>query len=297
MEAHKQEILNTRVGGLGGSDAAMVLKIGQKGIESLSESDKIRLAVMTGQIPYKPIPTNEAMQRGNDFEKWLHENELKNFEWNDKLFLKNNTYSFKVFAHADFTHYDEYYFPNGVVIEAKCTSKNIDDTISDYIAQLQWYYSLGVSVVQICHCMQNEDFERKNFRVIEKDLNIISQIRKGLKLIDEFIKGWVYVPKEEWTDGDLLPFEKTEIELMYKSLSEIKLLEAEIEMYKANLLKMFEDNNVKSLRADEYSITYVGESITKTLDKAKLFKDHPEISEGDYQKTTVKKPYLKITLK
>ena len=297
MEAHKQEILNTRVGGLGGSDAAMVLKIGQKGIESLSESDKIRLAVMTGQIPYKPIPTNEAMQRGNDFEKWLHENDLNGFEWNEKISLKNNIYPFDVFAHADFIYYDRYYYPNGSVIEAKCTSKNIDDTISDYKAQLQWYYLIGVSQVQICHCMQNEIFEYNKFKPIKKDNEIISQLHTGLKLIDKFVKGWVYVPKEEWTDGDLLPFEKTEIDLMYKSLSEIKRLEAEIEMYKSNLLKMFEENNVKSLKADEYSITYVGESITKTLDKSKLFKDHPEISESDYQKTTVKKPYLKIQLK
>ena len=245
---------------------------------------------MTGQIPYKPIPTNEAMQRGNDFEKWLHEKYYSNVRSNAKIELINNPYSFAVFAHAD-------YLIGLSVGEAKCTNKNIFETAKDYKAQLQWYFLLGTESVTLFHCNQNDDFESFSLIGIGIDNEIISQLHTGLKLIDEFIQGWVYVPKEEWTDGDLLPFEKTEIELMYKSLSEIKRLEAEIETYKSNLLKMFEDNNVKSLKADEYSITYVGESITKTLDKSKLFKDHPEISESDYQKTTVKKPYLKIQLK
>ena len=292
MEAHKQEIHATRVGGLGGSDAAMVLKIGRKGIESISESDKIRLAVMTGQIPFKPIATNEAMERGNEFEKWLGEN----------IYLKSNGYesnpliygfspkSFTIFAHPDFL------FQN-YVIEAKCTSKDIVKTEKDYTAQLQWYYMLGMNKVYLCHGLQNEPFYKYKTKLIQRNLKTINELRTGLQLIDTFIQGWTYEPKEEWTDGDLMPFEKTAVERMYNSLAEIKRLEAKIETYKADLLKVFEENNVKSLKGENYSISYVGETVTRTLDKSKLFKEHPEIIESDFSKTTVKKPYLKITLK
>lgn len=292
MEAHKQEIHATRVGGLGGSDAAMVLKIGRKGIESLSESDKIRLAVMTGQIQFKPIATNDAMERGNEFEKWLGENiYTSNTGWksNPKINLTHG-YSFKVFAHPDF-------FSKNIVIEAKCTSKDIVKTEEDYEAQLQWYYMLGINKVYLAHVLQSDDFELHKTKLIQRNSKTIYELRTGLQLIDAFIQGWTYESKEEWTDGDLMPFEKTAVERMYNSLAEIKRLEAKIETYKADLLKVFEDNNVKSLKSENYSISYVGESVTRTLDKSKLFKEHPEINEGDYSKTTVKKPYLKITLK
>ena len=50
---HKTEIITSRKGGFGGSDAKMFLKVGKNGIESLSETDKMRIAVALGQIPYK----------------------------------------------------------------------------------------------------------------------------------------------------------------------------------------------------------------------------------------------------
>ena len=42
ITAHEQEIATSRVGGLGGSDAALVYKIGRSGIEGLSNTDKKR---------------------------------------------------------------------------------------------------------------------------------------------------------------------------------------------------------------------------------------------------------------
>ena len=45
---HQQEIESTRRGGFGGSDAKMIYKIGLKGIESLNNTDKIRIAVAKG---------------------------------------------------------------------------------------------------------------------------------------------------------------------------------------------------------------------------------------------------------
>ena len=42
-QAHAEEIKQTRIGGLGGSDAAMVLRIGQRGLSALTATDTKRL--------------------------------------------------------------------------------------------------------------------------------------------------------------------------------------------------------------------------------------------------------------
>ena len=53
---HQQEIQSTRVGGFGGSDAAMFLRIAKKGgVEGLSNTDLYRIAVAMGIKPYVPV--------------------------------------------------------------------------------------------------------------------------------------------------------------------------------------------------------------------------------------------------
>ena len=54
--AHIEEIETTRIGGFGGSDAAMFYKIGLKGLSALTNSDKKRIRVAKGLDEYKPIP-------------------------------------------------------------------------------------------------------------------------------------------------------------------------------------------------------------------------------------------------
>ena len=58
-----------------------------------------------------------------------------------------------------------------------------------------------------------------------------------------------------------------------------------------------QSNNIQTLKSDEYSIIYVPDSVKITLDKKKLFTEHPEIKEQDYLKTSPRKAYLDITLK
>ena len=66
---HQQEIENTRVGGFGGSDAAMFLRIAKKGgVEELSNTDRYRIAVAMGIKPYVPVSPTEAMNNGHIFE-------------------------------------------------------------------------------------------------------------------------------------------------------------------------------------------------------------------------------------
>src|SRR5690554_2062419 len=160
----KQEIIATRKGGFGGSDAKMFYKVGQKGIEALSDTDKRRIAVALGQVEYIETPTTEAMEAGNEFEKWLAENIYpggqSNFMIEPEKPLSTN---FKIFAHADF-----YYSWTKTVLEAKYTSSDARQTKRDYMAQLQWYYMLGADKVFLNKGCQGEPFEINREVFIER---------------------------------------------------------------------------------------------------------------------------------
>jgi len=48
QQKQKREIVETRKGGFGGSDAKMFYKVGLKGLSALSDTDKRRIAVALG---------------------------------------------------------------------------------------------------------------------------------------------------------------------------------------------------------------------------------------------------------
>ena len=295
QQKQKREIVETRKGGFGGSDAKMFYKVGLKGLSALSDTDKRRIAVALGQAEYIEIPATEAMEAGNEFERWLRSkySEENGWESNYKLesdFIKPR--NFKIFAHADF-----YDIENDIVIEAKYTASDLKTTISDYMPQLQWYYLLGVDKVYLVKGYQDEPFELYDEKFIERDDKFIEILRNGISLIDDFCNDFVYKEKDEWTTFDLMPHEQAAAEVMFNYLSQIKKMEEEVEKQKAIMLDLMLKNGVKSLKSDGYTLTVVPGSIRSTFDNSKLLKEHPEINESDYLKTSIVKPYLKITLK
>ncbi len=296
QQKQKKEIVETRKEGFGGSDAKMFYKVGLKGLSALSDTDKRRIAVALGQAEYIEIPATEAMEAGNRFEKWIGGSKFRVEDgWINNYKLRNDHISprnFSVFAHADF-----YDIENDIVVEAKYTTSDLETTISDYMAQLQWYYLLGVYQVHIVKGYHGSDFEKFDEKFIEYDPNYINVLLHGISLIDDLCDDFVYQEKDEWTIFDLLPHEQKAAEVMFNYLSTIKKMEDEVDKQKRMLLDVMIKNNVKSLRHDDYIVTVVPESVRSTFDKKKLLAEHPEINESDYLKTSIVKPYLKITLK
>lgn len=299
METNKltNEIEMTRTGGLGGSDAAMVYKIGLNGLTALNNSDKRRLAVMLGIVPYVPIFQTSAMRKGHDFEDFIYENKTLNciIEKEKYLEIKTNL-NFKIFCHADF-----YNSVNRIVYECKYSKHTLEEVKQINYPQLQWYYLLqNKKVVLVYHPQisefENFDIDKIQFLEIEKDDKTIEILWNGLKLINDYIKDFNYEEKEEWKEEDLLPFEQKEVNVLYDYLTEIKRLESQVEERKQYLLEVMKNNNIKSITSDKYRITYIAPSEVKTFDKIKLFKEHPEINETDYLKTSKKKDYVKIDL-
>ena len=97
--AHKNEIEVTRVGGFGGSDAAMFYRVGLKGLSALTNSDKKRIRVAKGIDEYKPIHVNEAMQRGHDFEDWYAKQSFAPVAQREAKLQADLALNFDIFAH------------------------------------------------------------------------------------------------------------------------------------------------------------------------------------------------------
>lgn len=291
---HHLEIQTSRTGGFGSSDARLFYKIGSKGLESLNNTDKIRIAVAKGLREYKPVSVNAAMQKGHDFEDWFEKLEIvKDAEREVKL-SKQLANNFDTFFHADF-----YFESTNTVFELKCV-QNPFMAFENYEEQLQWQIMIFDCGLYLAVCDSNaETFEEGYIGLtgVNADKNIIETLKKGIRILDENWDTLDLTVGEDWEETDLMFWEQPEVVAMANYLTEIKALEMQAEAQKAKVLQIMLDNNIKSLKSDLYTITLVPESTTNTFDKKKLLSEHPEIKEADYTKKSERKAYIKVTLK
>ena len=289
---NKQEIEATRVGGFGGSDAKMFYKIGLKGLSALNNTDKKRIRVAKGLDEYKPIPMNEAMQRGHDFEDWYAEQKFAPIAEREVKLSCQLANNFETFFHADFSDcFDE-------VWELKCV-QNPDDAVRDYYEQLQWQHLIGVKKLWLVVCDSTKSFEEGTAfpEIIERNEKVIKILRNGIRLLDENWDELDLTVGEDWNETDLMPFEKNDIAAFTSYLQRIQELEKLAEESKEKVFQFMKDNNIKSLKSDSYTVTFTPDGTKSTLDKSKLFKEHPEINETDYLKTSPRKAYITVKLK
>ena len=247
---HKQEIEVTRVGGFGGSDANLFYRVGLRGLSALNNTDKKRIRVAKGMDEYKSIQMNDAMQRGHDFEDFYEMSESTSLMSREVLFSAELAKNFKTFFHADFS--DKYY-----VYELKCV-QNPDNVEKDYEAQLQWQAMISGMKVCLVVCDSAKRFEDYNEPIeITRDENVISILKNGIRLIDENWETLDLNVGEEWSDSDLMPFEKNDIAVFTSYLQRIQQLEELAEESKAKVFQFMKDNNIKSLKSDSYTVTFI----------------------------------------
>lgn len=296
-ESHNNEIIQSRVGGFGGSDAAMFYRIGKNGLAALTQTDKKRIRVAKGIDEYTSFNPTAAMTRGHEFENWVEEHQkeilpLRTEKLQREVLLeKELAQNFRTFAHADF-------FDGYIVYELKCVA-NEEMAMDNNYNQLQWYYMLGAELVELVTHDSSKEFDPKNINITaayKSNFDIDTMIF-GIKLLDENWDTIDLTLKDELTEDDLMPYERTEVDILYKYLNQIEVLEKEAEDKKKKLLHMMRENGVKSIKSDRYNIIYIPEGITAKFDNKKLLKDHPEIKESDYTNKVKREDYLKITLK
>lgn len=298
-QEHKQEILSSRIGGFGGSDAKLFYTIASRGVNKLSATDLFRISVAKGENESKSIPETPAMAAGHAFEDYVEKLLLKKkgFEREVKLCSKLSD-KFDTFAHADF-----YNSEKKTVIECKFTQGNVDKTSKTYYAQLQWYYLLGVNRVflynghgDVNDILTNGIVDTLEIEEIERDEIFIDSLHTGIILLASVWDDLKVEIGEEWTQGDLLAFDADNINLFTDKLRQIERLEADAKELREQIKGLFELYNIKSLKSDNYLITYVAESVRETLDADKLKKEHKEIDFSLYKKQSNVKSSIKIKL-
>lgn len=289
---HAQEIKNSRIGGLGGSDASIVLKIGQGGLATLSATDHKRLAIMLGMCEQDDWNGNAYTNAGHAFEDWVE----TSMPWNGTTFEREKVLTqplaknFKVFAHAD------YVTDSGTVVECKFVQSTTDKCESKHWAQLQWYYMLGAPQVHLCHGTGTADpFEvwETNVRPVERDEETIKYLLAGLQTLDEAIGGgWKPEIVEKVSVADVPEVVAEAFMKLAEANAKKKAIEEEEAAAKAILIEYLEGyqlNGIVSADGSKHQVLYSKGGITKTFDTGALAKDYPQIDLGKYYKQTKRK--------
>jgi len=300
-KAHAEEIKTSRVGGLGGSDAAMVLKIGRNGLHSLSNTDVKRLRVMLGLDEPCNFGGNAATEAGHAFEDFIAER-LKmiyplGFEREAKM-IGEDFGSFKTFAHADYLVTEDH------VIECKFVQDTTQNVLAKYYAQLQWYYYLGADCVTLCHGVGGvEPFNVADYTFLDvpRDESAVEAIRNGLRLILEYCQN--EQAGSAPVEVDMQAKQRKLVRKYFTRKRKVDAMTAEMEQIKAELQAEMEAGNIEkvsgALDSEKTAVVIFRKGSTRrTLDTTKALAKYPKLNEqGDLWKTTTAKSSLTIQIK
>ena len=298
------EIESTRVGGFGGSDAALFLRIAKKGgVEGLSNTDLYRIAVAMGIKPYAPVSPTEAMQNGHIFED-SYERMLKDsgitFEREVKLVAECQPANFRIFAHADFVINGKSAVKKFLIVhECKFIQdeeKTVDVVAETYKAQLQWYYMLGVvEYVDLIRGYGDPEHPSTQSLIIEKNEDIIDALKLGIRLLDEAISdGWVPEIEEEFAcamsekmqniihDYEKLKFQKSAIDQKLEELQK-------------QIVEYMTISNVAKINGTLGTISRTADSIVESFDSDKFKKENVKLY-NKYIKKSTRKGSLRYTI-
>lgn len=314
-----EEIRNTRISGLGSSDAERVLRISRTG--KISEADNFRLAVMLGiEQPLEfSSPSTEMGHVIEDsvFEvvKQRYESAVSNPFYRSEELTKK--FGFGVFNHIDFEVIDD---SKLIWIENKAVIGSVFETIDKYKAQLSWHWmllqekakELGKSPhLILSHYDTNgidsifeHSFEAERLKFVhfvpagaDKWLkHNAEQMLQGFDIISSCIHNFEYEKKQELTSDELDGEVSSLISEVGLVLQQIKIAEQKVENFKAQMIDMMRDKGIKSIKTDYFSMTYIEPSRRSTFDSKKFAQEHPEEYEK-YLKISQVKESLKITLK
>ena len=290
-QEHAQEIKNTRVGGLGGSDAAILMKIGEYGLAALTMTDNKRLATMLGLSEQNDWGGNAYTNAGHAFEDWAEKvlPHGKRFE-REKFMTQPLARNFKTFAHADFVENDAH------VTECKFVQDTIAKVIDKYYAQLQWYYLLGATTVTLYHGQGTADpFEVHEAELvpIQRDEVAIEILLNGIRILDGALaNGW------QPTAQDKIAYAETPemVQRAFDKLQEIKAKKAELDAVEAeakSVIKIYlEDWSLTGIVAAgevRHMVVYNKPQTKLTFNAEKFLQEHPEFDRPEYyKKSTVK---------
>lgn len=324
MENYKQEISQSRVGALGGSDGNLLAQVASLGY--VPKSAYKRLAVMKGLIEKDDI-TTRVMRYGDFIEQSIFDS----LSANDERYISNplwvsGKYSkdgCRLICHPDFVLYDE---EKKVlkVWECKATKFSPRQTRDNYLNQLFIEWTIANEIVKargerwtvqmfLCHYSTEGVNIDDEFTFVPERLSIhklrltpnVFDIDKAMELVSEFASTFDYYTEEEEVDSRYLPENvRTEFDAVTSVLAEIKERESKVEDFKRRLCVFMQDKGLKSIRSESWNITLVNATESVSFDSKKFLADyaakHPKKVKKlrkDYEKRTARGAYVTIKLK
>ena len=324
MNEAKQEIIATRTGCLGGSDARLIQSIAEAG--KIPQSAMKRLAVCKG-LAEQPQFTNPAIEFGNYIESMVFESlHSQDARWQSNPCLVSGKYSRKnveVIDHADFLLVDD---DKKVITIAECKAvrSTFEQARDEYKWQLAHHWVLGQELAKthgnykvrllLCHYYTEgidltQPFEFDPSRLTVKQLRNMDKLSKSYRIaeamdmIDAFLEDFNEYYEQEEVDANLLPANvQSQFSEVAQFLREIKEREAKVDAFKAKLYDFLSERGIKKVSCDDFSFTVVAPTQQISVDYKALFTQEIEAKKPrvakhlkeKYKKATNKRGYVVI---
>lgn len=315
---YKDEIISSRVGNLGGSDARILAAIAKNGCVQRAQVE--RLAIAKG-LYERPNITNIAMQYGDFIENMIYYSLVQVDErWESNKCFRSQKYGREglgLLVHIDFSLFDESRDkPLLLWVECKATTTDIEQTYKDYKEQLYVEYVLGKELaeqlgadfkLELCHYDASVMFEDEFQLQFAFDPDKISRkkvifkkpvfdISSGMDIAAQYVSEMTEYKREE-IDWDYLPAEVQEqMKQVNNILVSIKEKQDSIEEFKSRFYDFLCKNEIKSVKTPYFTISRVDESVSIQFDKVRFTAEHPELA-AKYQRAVKKKGYVLIKTK
>lgn len=315
---YKDEIISSRVGNLGGSDARILAAIAKNGCVQRAQVE--RLAIAKG-LYERPNITNIAMQYGDFIENMIYDSLVQVDErWESNKCFRSQKYGREglgLLVHIDFSLFDESRDkPLLLWVECKATTADIEQTYKDYKEQLYVEYVLGKELaeqlgadfkLELCHYDASVMFEDEFQLQFAFDPDKISRkkvifkkpvfdISSGMDIAAQYVSEMTEYKREE-IDWDYLPAEVQEqMKQVNNILVSIKEKQDSIEEFKSRFYDFLCKNEIKSVKTPYFTISRVDESVSIQFDKVRFTAEHPELA-AKYQRAVKKKGYVLIKTK
>ena len=293
-ENHNEEIRSTRVGGFGGSDAAMVLAMAERIREGqpLTTAQKHRLLQLKG-LETRPDFDSPEIQAGRAFEDKVAKT-LEPLGWDRETCLRPIPnisaavrINFKVFAHADFWNPK-----TNTVTECKWSRKYSHDGLEkQYQAQLQWYYMLGADAV----CLTSDTADGRKTTDVARDHATVDLLVNALETIDDAFSALDLTITEKGCD-ELPPAVAQLIEAIEGLKWAQAWIEESLKINQAELMAYMEGNDLTKVWSDTASMTYTAPSSSVGFDAKKFEKDHADLYAAYRTKITKKAGFLTVKI-
>ena len=286
MNEQKQEIINTRKGCLGGSDARMLMSIADIG--SIPNSALKRLAICKGLKEPEQF-TNAAMEFGNFIEECV----FKSLHDTDDRWQSNPRIASEKYSRKNVKLYHHYLLGSEI---AKKIGYKVKVVLCHYLTD-------GVDVAN----EREFDPSRLTVKVLRNMDKLSSQYKlaEAMDIVDKFLETF-----DSYYDGDEIPYEllpvsvKEQFDKATELLTEIMQREEIVDKFKEKLYEFLLEKNIKSIKNDAWTITRVDASSTKQFNSKKYLSDfaakHPRKFKklrDKYESVVNRKGYVKISIK